>query len=527
MSEYSTIPEDYYDNYPKWFNVNTIKSEFGGDIELAMASHPMYFMWYGHGIKLRPDQVYEMDMMIKQQKVITISARQRGKTFIRQVFCYWASFYNKYPQGFDKTTKTIIISHTEDEAQRYIGEIEKMVSIGDIRMYKLFKGNKHYKNYFSKRLPKRNDPRIGTPKRNLNQTAFLSDSGWCTILSFPPTDRARGKPASILILDEVAAWNSYCADEKDVYYSIINPMKNTSPNCKIFPTSTPKKPAGLFYDLCPINSKDTGFDLVWIPYYEVKDENYQKNCEADKQQYIKDGEYDRFRQEYLAEFIAVGETFFLKEEHLNKVFDLDYDMLQHSSEETYAGVDFGGSKNSHTVITIVKTTPDGVIKRIFHHRYGISKDSTLVEDIVKYDKKFNVCKWMIDSQGAGSSTYANLQDKLGIHKIIEISFAKSKRDMFNIFRIACFQGKIKSYADPILEREFNAFTPDYRAMKGETDDMLDSFAMPCFYLLNNDESDYYQYFNTRKTIQNNENNNVMGVRNIWNKKITINGERKW
>lgn len=526
MPEYTKIPEKYIEDYDSYFEVDRLKNLFSGDIFVAMRTHPVYFMWYGHGIKLRADQIYEIDQMLKKQKVITISARQRGKTFIRQVFIYWASFYNKYPQGFDRTTKTIIISHTDDEAQRYISEIEKMVEIGDERIYKLFKGVSKYKSYFSKTLPRKNDGRIGTPKRNTSQTAFKSDSGWCVIQAFPPTNRARGKPASILILDEVSSWNEYTGDDKDVYYSIINPMKNTSPNCKIFPTSTPKRPAGLFYDLCPIDGRDTGYEMIWIPYFEVKDEFYRKNCEADKEQYIKDGEYDRFRQEYLAEFIAVGETFFLKDEHIDKVFNEDYDMIVKSNLHTFAGVDFGGSRNSHSVITVVYYDKDNdKIYRLYHLKYGIAKDSTLVEDILEINKRFNVQKWFIDSQGAGSTTYANLEEKLGGNKLIEIVFAKSKRDMYNLFRIACFRNKIKSYRDINLEREFNAFTPDYKAMKGETDDMLDSFVLPCYYIINDNEDDYYSNFT--KTPNNSTTNNIdtVSIRNIWNKQKEV--KRKW
>ena len=66
--------------------------------------------------------------------------------------------------------------------------------------------------------------------------------------TFPPNNSARGKPASILIMDEVAIWD-YIGNgipAKEIYYEIINPMKLTAPNCRYWVTSTPKKPAGLF-----------------------------------------------------------------------------------------------------------------------------------------------------------------------------------------------------------------------------------------------------------------------------------------
>ncbi|NCD06376.1 MAG: hypothetical protein EOL97_09670, partial [Spirochaetia bacterium] len=269
-------------------------------------------------------------------------------------------------------------------------------------------------------------------------------------------------------------------EAKEVYYEIVNPMKLTAPNCKYWVTSTPKKPAGLFYDLCPIDGHQKDYEMLWIPYYAVKDETYQANVEKDKQMYIANGEYDRFRQEYLAEFIDVGDSFFNEDDHIQKVFDSNADMYLTYGKDVYAGLDFGGSKNSHTVITLIEYNKEtDTCTRIYHRRYPVGKDSTLREDVMDIERKFNIKKWYIDSQGAGSNFYDWFKIKFG-SRVEEFSFVKDKRDMYNLFRIACYKNRIKSYNDKDLMREFRAFTPDYKPMKGETDDLLDSFAMPCF-----------------------------------------------
>ena len=110
MVEYTTIPEEYKLNYNSWFTLDKIKNEYNGDIFKAMEDSPILFAYWGFGIKLRYDQIYESDIMFDSKKLITISARQRGKTFIRQILALWAVFYNKVPQGVDKSTKVVVIS---------------------------------------------------------------------------------------------------------------------------------------------------------------------------------------------------------------------------------------------------------------------------------------------------------------------------------------------------------------------------------------------------------------------------------
>lgn len=480
MAEYTTIPEEYKLNYNSWFTLDKIKNEYNGDIFKAMEDSPILFAYWGFGIKLRYDQIYESDIMFDSKKLITISARQRGKTFIRQILALWAVFYNKVPQGVDKSTKVVVISMDALEAMRYISEIRNIMVLGDAHIKKLFKG-KFGEHYFTDRIPKKG--MVNTPANNQQSLPIYSDGVWNTIKTFPPNNSARGKPASILIMDEVAIWD-YIGNgipAKEIYYEIINPMKLTAPNCRYWVTSTPKKPAGLFYDLCPIDGHNSDYKMLWLPYHIVDDETYQKNAEEDRKMYIANGEYDRFRQEYLAEFVDVGDSFFDEDTHTQKVFDDTLDMHKHFSNRVRAGLDFGGSKNSHTVITIVyydEKTNECI--RIYHKRYPVGKDSTLKEDVKDIAQRYNIECWYIDSQGAGSSFYDWFNNEFGAKQVKEFVFAKDKRDMYNQFRIACYRGKIKSYIDKELMREFRAFTPDYKPMKGETDDLLDSFAMACF-----------------------------------------------
>ncbi|NCD07604.1 MAG: hypothetical protein EOL97_15960, partial [Spirochaetia bacterium] len=227
MVEYTEIPQEYIDTHEKWFDWNTIVTEFNSNPLLAMKSHPAYMAYWGMGIKLRPDQIYEADIMLNSDKLITISSRQRGKTFIRQIVALWAVKYNKFPQGYDHTTKVVVISMDAGEAARYISEIRNLMILGDRHIDRLYKG-KFGKDFFTKHLPKKGSQ--NTPANN--QTSLpINNGGWNTIKTFPPNNSARGKPASILVMDEVAIWDYVNSgiEAKEVYYEIVNPMKLTAP----------------------------------------------------------------------------------------------------------------------------------------------------------------------------------------------------------------------------------------------------------------------------------------------------------
>lgn len=531
MAQYTLTPQKYHDMYDEYFKHNknsdiliNMLSKYHNDPELAMSSDPVIFAYIGFGATMRPDQIFEMDEMIDNQRIITISSRQRGKSFVRQIMGLWVSFYNKFPQGYDRTTKVIVLSMTDDEAARYISEIRNLMAIGDRRLKDIFKG-KLGDEYFSGKIARKGDTKA--PASNMSQLP-LYNNGWNLIRSFPPTNRARGKPASVLIMDEVAIWDEIGGvDAKDVYYAIANPMKLTAPTCKYWVTSTPKKPVGLFYDLCPIDGHNSNYTMIWLPYYDIKDEVYQKNVEEDRKLYISNGEYDRFRQEYLAEFIDVGDSFFDENDHIEKVFDSSLDMYNTFPHKVTASLDFGGAKNSHTVINIVwYDEVKDIVYRIYHRRYPVGKDSTLKEDVLELSKFFNIYEWVIDSQGAGSTFYSWFRDNFGSDKVTEFVFRADKRDMYNQLRIACYKGKIKSYVDKDLMREFRAYTPDYKPMKGETDDLLDALGMGVYkYILPRQDNNYSDFLNKIKsglTVNRNSSNYIRP-----NTIVQEHGDDKW
>ena len=109
----------------------------------------------------------------------------------------------------------------------------------------------------------------------------------------------------------------------------------------------------------------------------------------------------------------------------------------------------------------------------------------------------NVKKVVIDSQGGGSAFYDWARGKFG-GMLEEIVFRKDKVDMYRLFKIACFQGRVKSYIDRELSEEFLAFTSDMKPTKGNTDDLLDGFVMGAKDWITNNTGLQYQFFGFKR-----------------------------
>lgn len=488
-AEYTEIPREYIDNYDDWFDVKKIQEEHG-DILTACEAHPVYFAYFMLGIKARDYQVYELDLMLQNKKIFDLWGRRMGKSAKNKIFGAWAMWYNKYPSGMYGTTQILVIAHEQGEADAYVSDIREMYIQGDDRVNKVFNGQLG-KNYFTKTFPKR-----GSNAKNDTQSfSIYKDGGWQTLRAYPPTDRARGKGASIIFLDEVAFWYKNTPDPFNVYYKVVRPVITDSPDTRIYGSTTPDGRTGLAYEIIPIDAHKSPYKLVWMPYYYRRDKAYLDEMAMIEDEYRDQGKYNDFRQEYLAELVEQSESYFEAETEVHNVFRDEhlYRWYDSYANDCHFAIDFGGSKNSHTVITgIIYEENTKNLIRIFHKRYPIAKDSNLQLDILDIKRRFpNIVTWHIDSQGGGSSFYSWFRDVFGSHSIDEVSFRKDKEGMYRQFKIACYQDRIKTYPDKDLFNEFISFTRDMRPMKGYTDDMLDAFVMACRdYLEDKEEYEY-------------------------------------
>jgi len=490
MVEYTEIPDEYLGKkYDEWFNPQTIKKKFDGKLIEACKAHPVYFAYYMLGFKLRDYQIFHIDMMFKKKFIHTVMGRRMGKSTVFKVFSAWALWWNKYPQGRERTTKIIVIAQESEEAESYIREIRDMYEVGDRRIEALFNG-KLGKKYFSSHFPKRSD----NAKMNESQLNIFKN-GWNVIRAFPPTMKARGKSASIIIMDELAFWYKYTPDEYEIYREVVRPVITDQPNVKCFIATTPNGSSGLSYDLMDIDGHETVYKQIWFPYYFRKDESYIQEIEKVRLEYEANGWANAFRQEYLAELVNKRDAYFDEENEIKKVFsDSTLKIYMSYFGECDAAIDFGGSVISRTVITVSRFNKNnGKLERLYCKRYAVGQDADLQSDILKVARDFpNINKWHIDSQGGGSAFYAWFRNVFGASRIDEVTFRGLKADMYRLFKVACFKNRVKSFYDPELRSEFRDFTPALKPSKNSTDDMLDSFVMSIKDWLEEKENTVYQ-----------------------------------
>ena len=475
--KYTPIPKKYIENYDDWFNQDLIwKFGFKNAIE-ASEAHPVFWLYYHIGLKVRPYQLYMLDYMVHNRYLYALMARRMGKSFTFKSFGAWAIWYNKHPQGFDNTTKVVVIAHTQDGADSYIADIRKLFELGDMHMNRVTGGK--ITDFFSKGFPARTE----NARNNTEELSICKDRkkhGFSTLKSYPPTVRARGIPASVILLDEVASWYKY-ADENEIYYEVVRPIPSDSPDTKIFGATTPKGETGLSYQLMDIDGHKTTYELIWMPYYYRNDKDYINSILEIETEYREQGRLKQFRQEYLAELIGIDDLFFQSDE-IDNVFSKVDTLTMHNRYYTGVNiaVDFGGAKNSHTVITVSALDKEtNEIYRLWHKRYPVAQDSEIKEDLVNICDRYTLDKLYLDSQGGGSAFYAWARVKFS-GKLVEVCFKKDKQEMYRLAKIACFQNRIFSYYDREFRTEFLSFNTSLKPEKGATDDMLDSFFMSCY-----------------------------------------------
>jgi hypothetical protein len=149
------------------------------------------------------------------------------------LFSFWAMFFNKYPSGFDKSTRIIYISHTEDGAKKIIEEINKFIELGNHRYETITQGK--VVGYFTK---------FQKGINNVFQVSFKKQGTTSFLKSFPPTSRIVGNTGSILIIDECARLKLAISEDK-FFKEYAEPTISAYPFAKRIYSSTPE---GMCYD---------------------------------------------------------------------------------------------------------------------------------------------------------------------------------------------------------------------------------------------------------------------------------------
>ena len=503
--EYTKIPKEYDKTYNAYFDLQALSEKYGyndGKFRHEYCrEHPVVFAFFFLGIKLRKYQAYALDYILKSKNVMWCWSRQLGKSVTLAIFSLWCIIFNKYPCGFDKSTRIIFISHTEDGAKKIIDEINRFIDLGDARYERVTNGK--VKNYFSRY-------RVGI--NNSFQVTFKRNGIYHFIKSFPPTSRIVGNTGSILIIDECARLKLKVTEDK-FFREYCEPTISAYPHAKKIYSSTPEGCSGYFYYHFDPNNllNEHEFDRIWFPYSVHTDEDYLLMMKEKKRNYERDGKIKEFEQEYLALFVSSEGRYFSPDNHIGKMIDEDMCQLASYSGECYMGIDFGGQRTSHTVITIVTQEKIGdkkIIKRLWHKVYPIKGDNDLLPDIKDLLRRFNVKRIVIDSLGGA---YAVPEIKK-LKPVTEMVFRRDKGIKYDIFRVRMFRNEIKSYEDEYLLREMYALNNEIKAPLGYTDDAIDSFVIASYhYLEEKAHFNFYQYWGDKSIARERKHNEVKAI----------------
>lgn len=347
-----------------------------------------------------------------------MTSRQIGKTTAVAVFTLWATLFNKKPETPSCNTNVVITSRDYNGAKKLLRDIRNIIRLGDRFMrrkyvdssnnplFGFFEPDGRYVGLISSLLSK-DDPNNATMmtfepwNEDKHGDYLLKDSiNGSMIICIPPTPSALGNSFSIGIIDE--------AGHEDMpvsfWYDDLYPTGDAT-NAMWVMISTPWKPEGFFYDhidpLDELGSSSYVNRLVFTldalkddPSSRAREQfvRVRKKIEIE---YESKGKFDEIRRGYYCEFVK-GDSNYFDHNKVDGVFDSNVSMIDSYDGVCDLGVDFGGSGKSHSVVTICRLSDEGVIERLYHYRYPVDKDLSLLDDIAKLMLRFNVQRVVVD-----------------------------------------------------------------------------------------------------------------------------------
>lgn len=462
-----------------------------GDFLSACRDNPIYFMTHMVGMKPFTWQYLVLKSYLKgNRRFVICTSRQIGKSKLLVILDLWRLIFNHgYKDNMtfkNSTRKTFdcIISRGDDQASMLLDEMRAVLQIGDEYM-------SQYKNKDGKSI-------FGTKwfteklhyKLN-NQTTIAFTKGmeesltFNMIKSFPPTDKILGNSFTGVGIDEAARVDDYIITE------VAQPTYKALGKMFIL-ISTPMNPTGYFYEALDPDDKyqDHSYErfMFDVDAIEIDDPEYHASVLTDIAELRKYGRENEVMRNYYCSFTTSEDLYF----DLKKVKDCFDDSLdKHSSyreRPVIVGVDFGGTKNSHTVITVV-TFPDeyGYSKRISCWRYPINGDGDVIKDIQEsIIPNFSVSVIVPEKCAASTIAIQNMVQKGWNVKPFDTN-SKTKEDYVHRFRVALHEGRLRSYPDSVLMEEFVNFRDIMKPRKGYTDDCIDSWWLSCTPFLDSKE----------------------------------------
>jgi len=432
--------------------------------------------------------------------IAVLTSRQIGKSTSLAVVALWACLFNKDAFGGYNTTKVGSFSMSDVQAKKLMYEIKRLMHAGDYHMEEETGAS----NFFTD-LVASNEP---NNKTTITFEAYDSDMHGPllkgakvgpAIKTYPPTDSVLGETLSTSFIDEAGKVSD------SFFEDIFTPTTDAADGLKLY-TSTPWQASGWFYEIIKnrenIDVEVMAFDIGAL---EAEEDHPQAERQLESvKSTIKDfearGKYDTIQRQYYCEFVQ-GTSQYFDPNVVDDVFTDSLEQTTDCSDAVDVGIDFGGSSSSHTVITVSKYDEDTErIERVWHKRYDVKKDLSLMDDLKLVRDTFNVQRFIPEECPAGDY-YINKMEQLGWN-VEPFNPSRKKANVYSSFQTMMLQGRVFSYEDDLLKEEMKALekeqtrrTTRIHAPRNYNDDMIDSWVLSCYFFVKNETNKTRSLFN--------------------------------
>jgi len=430
-----------------------------------------------------------MDDIAQGRNVIICSGRQLGKTALLAWICLWACLLNTMPIPTTKKTRIILVSNTDDQSKKIIGDIREFMILGDEHLEQLTTTERRDpqtgKVFRISNVEKWFTSQIDYGKDSHNNMNAITFKNGCQVISLPPTDKVRGFTASLVMVDEAAFIDD------DVYEKAVKNVVSKTGN-RILLTSTPNGRQGFFFKLFDPEEElhQHPFDRIWLPYTSLSldDPKLVSFRDNERNLAISLGNEREFDQEHMASFNSATASFFATDD-VDAATHESLDMLSRSELPCDLAVDFGGGPASNTVITISRLEgehPNKKIRLLYQHEYPNRQDLSLIDDIVALMQRYNVQRVIFDDCPA-AEPYRQVAETKGWN-MHYFTNQREKLNKYMSFRTYLRRGQITMPLVDELQKQMKGLiqeeTPHTTRIyhgNGLRDDRIDSFMMSTYF----------------------------------------------
>ena len=441
------------------------------------------------------------------REFLALTSRQIGKSTALAILYVWACTFNKLPGTLHNNTQACIVSATDQQSKKLLHEIEKMLKHGDRFMAATYLDENQQPRFGKKFFTALLDAREANNTTTITFKAYdhekhgeyllKGSTAGSVIKSFPPTAVVLGETFSLLAEDE-AGLTERITDQFHEEYAY--PTGNSTDAVRLY-TSTPWVPSGFFYRLADPNEEYTSHPaervLFSIDAIRIENPKYREDVQKTIDQKNKDGHTDEVQRAYYCRFVK-GEASYFNPERIKELFTNEYQALEVYSGECDCGIDYGGQVTSKTSVTI-SCLKDGKIRRLYHRKYEVGKDLSLLDDIANLKTRFNIQRIIPDDCPAGDFLNRIMIEQKAWN-VTPMNFRAEKVKKYGAFRAALNRGEIESFVDDDLKTEMLAMEFNQGKVQsiimhapGYTDDMIDSFVMSTYYYVEEDSG--FKYYN--------------------------------